>query len=447
MEFGELDIDQRIKKGLRESGLEWMTEIQERVIPVALAGEDVIGSSQTGTGKTLAFVVPVLQRLVDLRWNAEDGLGALVLTPTRELALQIFDVLGGVGRHTGLSMGLVMGGLESEDEEARIARMNVVVCTPGRILQHLQENAQFDAGRVQILVLDEADKMVEMGFKEMLGDILEYIPRERQVLLFSATPKASTTRILRLEDPRVVSMYKEEGFPSKLRQFFHMMRIEDKISHLHAFVERSASAKAIVFFSTCKEVKFHYLLFAKLRAAARIFCLNGGMTQAQRIDTFRRFVKEKSGILFCTDVASRGLDFPKVDVVVQYDCPCNVETYVHRVGRTARNDEEGESHLYLVHGEEALLSDIQKKKWTMQKETGIRNEILEGARAHVRSMGSRVKAAVKSNKELREYCEKYLRTYEKFLAFSSKKYSSGTIRKIDALYDSFGIVREKIQTQ
>ena len=169
----------------------------------------------------------------------------------------------------------------------------------------------------------------------------------------------------------------------------------------------------------------------------------------QRVNTFKRFSKEKSGVLLCTDLASRGLDFPKVDIVIQYDCPCNIETYVHRVGRTARNNEEGESHLYLVHGEEGLLCDIQKKKWTMRE---LRNggsdgttplEIVDGPRVQVRNIDRKVKALIRSNKELKEYGKKYLQTYEKFLMFSSRKYSENTIKKVGVLYDYFGIAREE----
>ncbi|KMV65321.1 ATP-dependent RNA helicase [Encephalitozoon cuniculi EcunIII-L] len=447
MKFEDLKIDQRIEKGLRENGFVSMKEVQQKVIPMALEGHDIIGSSQTGTGKTLAFLVPTLQRLVSLGWGGGDGLGCLVITPTRELALQIFDVLSRIAKYTVLSTGLIMGGLEAEDEPLKVNQMNILVCTPGRLLQHLQENPYLSTANVQILILDEADKMIEMGFKEVLEDILEYIPQKKQTLLFSATPKASTARILKLEDPRIISIYKEEGFPSQLRQYFYMMRTGDKINYLHTFIGSNPEVKGIVFFSTCKEVKFHCLLFERLKLRNRIFCLSGGMSQKQRIDVFKRFVKEKNGILFCTDLGSRGLDFPKVDVVIQYDCPCNVETYVHRVGRTARNSERGESYVYLVHGEEKLLTDIQKKGWIKKQEgmedKGISEEITEGPGVQIRCINNMVKRLVRSSKELNEYCRKYLVTYEKFLTFSSKRYSEGVIRKIPALYEHFGVSRDQ----
>ncbi|KAG5860335.1 ATP-dependent RNA helicase [Encephalitozoon hellem] len=450
MEFSDLNIDERIERGLRENGFVAMKEIQQRVIPAALEGSNIIGSSQTGSGKTLAFVVPVLQKLTDLQWRGEDGLGCVIITPTRELALQIFGVLSRVGRYTALNTGLIMGGVEAEDESLKVSNMSILVCTPGRLLQHLQENPCIKADNIQILVLDEADKMIEMGFKEILEDILEYIPSKKQTLLFSATPKASTARILRMEDPKIISIYKEEGFPSRLRQYFYMMRIEDKANHLHTFIRGNPEMKGIVFFSTCKEVKFHYLLFERLKLRNRVFCLSGGISQRQRVDTFKRFVKEKNGLLFCTDLGSRGLDFPKVDVVIQYDCPCNIETYVHRVGRTARNNEGGESYVYLVYGEEKLLGDIQKKGWIKSQEArdkkpedeSIPEEIQEGPRVQIRSIDKMVKGLVKSSKELNEYCRKYLVTYEKFLNFSSKRYSEGTLRKIPALYEYFGVSRD-----
>lgn len=450
MKFSGLSIDQRIEKGLSESGFITMKEIQQQVIPVALEGNDIIGSSPTGTGKTLAFLIPILQRLTDLQWRGEDGLGCLIVTPTRELALQIFDVLTRVGKYTTLNAGLIMGGVEAENESLKISSMSILICTPGRFLQHLQENPCLKTENIQMLVLDEADKMIEMGFKEILEDILEYIPSKKQTLLFSATPKASTARILKLEDPKIISIYKEEGFPSQLHQYFYMMRIEDKINYLHTFIRSNPEVKGIVFFSTCKEVKFHHLLFERLKLRNRVFCLSGGISQRQRIDTFKRFVKEKNGILFCTDLGSRGLDFPKVDVVIQYDCPCNIETYVHRVGRTARNNESGESYVYLVYGEERLLGDIQKKGWIRSQETkdkkaedkGISEEIQEGPKIQIKYVDKMVKGLVKSNKELNEYCKKYLVTYEKFLGFSSKRYSESILRKIPSLYEYFGISKD-----
>lgn len=449
MKFGDLKIDRRIERGLGDSGFTDMTEIQQRVVPAALEGHDVIGASQTGTGKTLAFLVPVLQKLTDLRWSSADGAGGLIITPTRELALQIFDVLGAVGRHTKLSIGLVMGGVETEEEALRMSVMNILVCTPGRLLQHLQENSHLNTSNVRMLVLDEADKMVEMGFKETLQDILGYLPSEKQTLLFSATPKASTARILRLSNPQVISVYKEEGFPTRLRQFFYTMKIKDKINYLHTFLGDNPGVKGIVFFSTCKEVKFHHMLFERLKTRNRVFCLSGGMSQKQRIDVFKRFVKEKSGVLFCTDLGARGLDFPEVDVVIQYDCPCNVETYVHRVGRTARNNKGGKSYVYLVHGEEGVLTDIQKRGWTGQEGRGsdadkhAADGIAEGPRVQLKHIDNRVRGLVRSDGELGEYCRKYLATYAKFLAFSSKRYSEGIIGKVPALYEHFGIAREE----
>jgi ATP-dependent RNA helicase DDX10/DBP4 len=439
MKFQDLRIDRKILRALRECGYGEMTEIQSRAVPLALEGRDIIGASETGSGKTLAFVVPMLQRLIDLRWSRNDGLGALVLTPTRELALQIFEVLEAVGRHTGFSAGLVMGGIEARDEEARISAVNVVISTPGRLLKHLQENPSFESRGTQVLILDEADKMVEMGFKEDILDILGYLPDEKQTLLFSATPRASVTRILRLEDPEVISIYQEDGFPTKLRQHYYLMDIREKANYLYSFIKQNRESKGVVFFSTCKEVKFIHLLFSKLNPGPRLFCLNGGMSQRTRIDTFKRFVGERTGFLFCTDLGSRGLDFPKVDVVVQYDCPCNVETYVHRVGRTARNNAEGTSYLYLVHGEEGILSDIQKKRWIGDANASIPSSISEGPVAVLKNVDRRAMAIIKSNKEAGELAQKYLKTLAKFLEFSSRKYSSRTVAKIEALYEHFGI--------
>jgi ATP-dependent RNA helicase DDX10/DBP4 len=173
--------------GLKQSKFETLTTIQANALPAALKGSDILGAAKTGSGKTLAFIVPVLENLYRKRWTEFDGLGALVLSPTRELAIQIFEVLRKVGRHYTFSAGLVIGGKSLREERERLGRMNILVATPGQLLQYMDQTAEFETANLEMLVLDEADRVMDMGFKETVDAIVEHLPKERQTMMFSAT--------------------------------------------------------------------------------------------------------------------------------------------------------------------------------------------------------------------------------------------------------------------
>lgn len=186
-DFSDLPLCQATAAGLESSHFKKMTDIQSRAIPLALKGKDILGAARTGSGKTLAFLIPVLDNLYRHRWTELDGLGALIISPTRELALQIFEVLRKIGRHHSFSAGLVIGGRSLREERERLGKMNILVCTPGRMLQHMDQTATFDVGNLQMLVLDEADRIMDMGFQHSVDAIIEHLPCQRQTLLFSAT--------------------------------------------------------------------------------------------------------------------------------------------------------------------------------------------------------------------------------------------------------------------
>ena len=211
--FSELPISKRTLDGLAGGKFERMTDIQRAAIPHALAGRDVLGAAKTGSGKTLAFLVPVLELLHRLRWSSMDGLGAVVISPTRELAMQIFDVLRVVGKQHELSAGLVIGGKDKAEEAERITRMNLLVCTPGRLLQHFDETVGFDASNMQVLVIDEADRILDLGFEVSLSAIVAGMPKQRQTLLFSATQTRSIKALARLslKDPQYVAVHEHSA--------------------------------------------------------------------------------------------------------------------------------------------------------------------------------------------------------------------------------------------
>ncbi|TBU06757.1 RNA helicase [Hamiltosporidium magnivora] len=371
MNIKDLSLHKPIKRALKENKIENLTEIQQLTIPAAMSGKDILGISKTGSGKTLCFVIPLLQRLVDNKWCMEDGLGGLIITPTRELAVQIFNVLKKIGKNCYLSCGLIIGGIESKGEKEVIGKMNILVCTPGRLLHHILETPYFDISNVQILVIDETDKLLEMGFKKDILEIMSYLPVKRQNIFLSATPKSINQKNLFIDfdSIEIFSAYKNENenkntkVKNNLEHFFYVLSICDKVEYLYTILKNNNSKKIIVFFSTCKEAKFYFLVFSKLKMRCKFYLLNGSIKQEKRMEVYDSFKREKSGILFCTDVVSRGLDFPGVDIVIQYDCPECVETYVHRAGRTGRFDKEGISILFLLKSEKGIIQDINKGKW------------------------------------------------------------------------------------
>lgn len=358
-------LSSKTKEGLRKGNLTVPTDIQAAAIPHALAGRDILGAAKTGSGKTLAFIVPVLEKLFAESWDLEDGLGAIIISPTRELALQIFEVLRIAGRKHSFSAGLVTGGKkEFEGEQERIVKMNILVATPGRLLQHLEQTPGFDASRIQILVLDEADRILDMGFKTQLDSILEYLPQERQTLLFSATQTKSVKDLARLslKDPEYIAVHAEhaEATPKQLQQNYIVCPLQDKLDVLFSFIKSHLKSKIIVFMSTCSQVRFVFECFSGMQPGIPLIALHGKIKQEKRTMVFMDFARRKSACLFATDIAARGLDFPNVDWVFQLDAPEDSAMYIHRVGRTARYQSGGRALMALLPTEERAVVDHLK---------------------------------------------------------------------------------------
>ena len=361
--FAGLPLSGATAEGLRAGGFETLTAVQRAALPHALVGRDVLASAKTGSGKTLAFLVPLLERLYEERWGPGDGLGAMVITPTRELALQIFGVLKTVGAAHGLSGGLLVGGNALAEESLRVGRMNVLVCTPGRLLQHMDSTPGFSCDNLQVLVLDEADRLLDMGFRRALDAIVANLPPSRQTLLFSATQTENVAELARLSlrDPEVVAVHAASAAatPLKLSQAWVRVSPGEKLDALWGFLRSHLRSKTIVFLATCGQVRFVHSAFKHLRPGVPVKALHGKMKHPRRLAVFRDFTEAGKGagmVLFATDVAARGLDFPDVDWVVQLDCPEDVEAYVHRVGRTARFQRGGRALLMLNPSEVAGMS-------------------------------------------------------------------------------------------
>lgn len=346
-----------------------MTDIQRKAVPLALKGHDILGAAKTGSGKTLSFLIPVLENLYRLQHvGADAGLGALILSPTRELAIQIFDVLCKIGKHGHMfAAGLLIGGKSLESERQALPRMNILVATPGRMLQHLSQTATFSVDDVKMLVLDEADRILDMGFQKDIDAIVEYLPKERQTLLFSATQskKVSDLARLSLQDPEYVSAHAEDksATPKTLQQNYIVCPLEEKLDTLWSFIQASKKSKILCFFSSAKVVRFVYESFRHMQPGIPLLHIHGRQKQGARLDTTAKFSAAKNSCLFATDVAARGLDFPAVDFVIQVDCPDDVDTYIHRVGRTARYNREGRGVLFLTPSEEeGMLERLEAKR-------------------------------------------------------------------------------------
>ncbi|KAF3924019.1 hypothetical protein ABW21_db0205223 [Orbilia brochopaga] len=370
--FSELPISKATATGLDKSHFKVLTDIQRKAIPLALKGRDILGAAKTGSGKTLAFLIPVLEILHRRRWTQDDGLGALIISPTRELAIQIFEVLRKIGQRHSFSAGLVIGGKNLQDERERLGRMNILVCTPGRMKQHLEQNPDLDTYGLQLLVLDEADRILDMGFKDAIDAIVQGIPKDRQTLLFSATQTKNVNDLARLslKNPEYVSVHEaaSSATPGKLQQHYIVTPLPEKLDILWSFIRANVKSKILVFLSSTKQVRFVYETFRQMQPGIPLLHLHGKQKQTARVDITAKFSSSKNSCLFATDVVARGLDFPAVDWVIQVDCPEDVDTYIHRVGRTARYERDGRAVLFLCPTEEkGMLAKLQAKKVPIER--------------------------------------------------------------------------------
>ena len=388
-DFTDLPLSEPTKAGLKSCHFAVMTDIQAKAIPLVMKGADILGAAKTGSGKTLAFVIPVLENLYRAQCvGADAGLGAMIISPTRELAIQIFDVLYKIGKKGHIfAAGLIIGGKSLQEEQDALARMNIVVCTPGRILQHLSQTAAFNVDNLKMLVLDEADRILDMGFQKDVDAILEYLPKERQTLLFSATQtkRVSDLARLSLQDPEYISVHEaaSTATPKSLQQNYVITPLPEKLDTLWSFIQASKKSKILVFLSSGKQVRFVYESFRHLQPGIPLLHLHGRQKQTARLDITSRFSASKNSCLFATDVVARGLDFPAVDWVVQVDCPEDADTYIHRVGRTARYERDGRAVIFLDPSEEeGMLKRLEQKKVPIErinirakKQQSIKNQL------------------------------------------------------------------------
>ncbi|XP_025095903.1 probable ATP-dependent RNA helicase DDX47 [Pomacea canaliculata] len=338
--------------------LKWKvpTKIQKEAIPVALSGRDVIGLAETGSGKTGAFALPILQALL----QAPQRLFALVLTPTRELAYQISEQFEALGSSIGVKCAVIVGGMDMMTQAIMLGKKpHIIVATPGRLVDHLENTKGFSLRSVKYLVMDEADRILNMDFESEVDKILKVIPRERRTYLYSATMTKKVQKLQRasLVDPVKVEVSNKYQTVATLQQSYIFIPAKYKDVYLVYILNELAGNSFMVFCSTCANTQRIALLLRNMGFTA--IPLHGQMSQAKRLGALNKFKSKDRSILIATDVASRGLDIPHVDVVLNLDIPTHSKDYLHRVGRTARAGRSGKAITFVSQYDVELYQRIE----------------------------------------------------------------------------------------
>jgi superfamily II DNA/RNA helicase len=360
MEFKDFNLDERLLEGIDVMGFEKPTPVQEQAIPLILQGKDIIASAQTGTGKTAAFVLPLVHKII----NSEQGgnVKALVIVPTRELAMQIDQQLEGMSYFTPISSIAIYGGTDGtsyvKEKQALKEGADIVICTPGRILSHLY-NKYVQVSGLKYLVLDEADRMLDMGFYEDIMKIISYLPEQRQSLFFSATMPEKARKLAHqvLTDPVEVNIARSKPV-EKVLQVAYVLYENQKIPMLKYLLQGKELRSVLIFCSTKVGAKE---LNKELKAGGlNIDEIHSDLTQSSRENVLRRFKNRSLNILVATDILSRGIDIEDIDLVVNYDVPNDDEDYIHRIGRTARAEAEGVAITLISPKEQGKFHSIEK---------------------------------------------------------------------------------------
>ncbi|KAF2663718.1 DEAD-domain-containing protein [Microthyrium microscopicum] len=366
--FKDLHLSERTMKAIGAMGFESMTEIQQRSIPPLLAGKDVLGAAKTGSGKTLAFLIPAVEMLSSLRFKPRNGTGVIIVSPTRELALQIFGVARELMENHSQTFGIVIGGANRRAESEKLAKgVNLLVATPGRLLDHLQNTPGFVFKNLRTLVIDEADRILEVGFEDEMRQIVKLLPKEnRQTMLFSATQTTKVEDLARISlrpGPLYINVdyRKEHSTVDTLEQGYVIVESDLRFRLLFTFLKKHQKKKIIVFLSSCNCVDYFSELLNYIDLP--VLALHGKQKQQKRTNTFFEFCNATAGTLVCTDVAARGLDIPAVDWILQVDPPDDPRDYIHRVGRTARGaGATGRSLIFLQPSEVGFLKQLKEAR-------------------------------------------------------------------------------------
>jgi len=374
MPFSAFTLNTRILKAIEELGYEKATPIQQKAIPAIQTGKDVIGIAQTGTGKTAAFCIPLLSDYCEQTSPTDENFTKLVIiTPTRELATQIYENIRSLGKFTNLRAVTVIGGASEKHQIEKLqSNVDIVVATPGRLLA-LMDSGHCNFGKITHLILDEADRMLDMGFLPDVSEIIKLLPNKRQSLLFSATLNKHVQKLSRsfLTDPQVVEVDRQNEAADTVEQALYPVAKHLKLPLLLALLEDHQFYSVIVFVRTKQDAEV--LMKDLRREKVDTEAIHGDRTQNSRLRALRDFKAGKIRVLVATDVASRGLDISGVTHVVNFDFPENSEDYIHRIGRTGRAGEEGHALTFFTKYD----GDAYKK---LEKHTGktLKKQYLDG---------------------------------------------------------------------
>lgn len=395
--FSELKLIPELLEAIQGMKFTKPTPIQSECIPHALEGKDIIGLAQTGSGKTAAFAIPILQAL----WHAQTPYFGLVLSPTRELAYQIKETFDALGASMGLRLVCIVGGMDMMDQARELMRKpHILVATPGRIMDHLEHTKGFSLKNLKFLVMDEADRLLDMDFGPAIDKVLRVIPKQRTTYLFSATMTNKIDKLQRasLSNPVRVAVSTKYQTADNLVQLMMLVSDGYKNTYLIHLLNEFMGKSVIIFTRTCAHSQRTALLARILGFSA--VPLHGQLTQSQRLGSLNKFKAGKANILVATDVAARGLDIPAVDCVINYDIPTDSKAYIHRVGRTARAGRSGKSISLVTQYDLEMYLRIESvlgKK--LPKDPAPPKDVLDALHMHVDRASAE---AIRETKEFHE---------------------------------------------
>ena len=361
MRFEQYPFTPEIKRNILEAGFRKPTDIQYKSIGPIMQGDDVLAIAQTGTGKTAAFAIPIINMLHARKSSSRsEGVRCLVMAPTRELALQITDVFQQIAKHTRVKAFCLMGGVEQDTQITRLEQgIDIVVATPGRMFDMVSQGHLL-LNRIEILVLDEADHMLDLGFINDIQQLVKKLPAKRQTLFFSATinPYIKKIAYSLVTNPIRIQISPKDPVARNIEHSIAFIEMDDKRFFLERLINENPDSKILVFVRT--KVRAERVNLAMEKLSIRCETIHGDKEQTDRLQVMKRFKAGEFKILIATDVSARGIDIPSVDFVVNYDLPEKPENYVHRVGRTGRADKKGYAVSFCSKDEKPLLLDIEE---------------------------------------------------------------------------------------
>ena len=361
MKFEQYDISEKIKKSIAEAGFRRPTDIQFKSMPAILRGEDVLAIAQTGTGKTAAFAIPILNTLVKNRVkHSTNAVRCVVMAPTHELALQLEKVFISLAKYTNISVLSIYGGVEQAPQKEKLNNgVDILIATPGRLFD-LRSQGDLDLSEVEILVLDEADHMLDMGFIDDIRDLIKFIPKKRQTLFFSATINKSIKKLAYslVRNAIRIQISPKDPVAKNIDHAMAFVEMDDKRFFLEDVIKSEPDKKILVFVRT--KVRAERVKKAMERVDIISDTIHSDKTQDERLNNMGRFRNGELKILIATDVSARGIDIPNVDFVINYDLPETPENYVHRVGRTGRGDSKGQAMSFCSSEEKDILDEIEE---------------------------------------------------------------------------------------